>query len=123
MKLKNSLGLAVVAMILGGCSVTPVEQRAPYKTVEVNMPSKQLYKALRNPVPCAGSYSSNGEFDSDDRSFKVDYIYSPWNHAPVKTDVIYGQRIDDNRTLVRMHGLHSKVSNLYLRRAMTGSCK
>ena len=37
MKLRNTVGLAVVAMVLSGCSITPVEQRAPFKVVEVNM--------------------------------------------------------------------------------------
>lgn len=73
MKLKNSLGLAVVAMILGGCSTTPqeIDSYPVHESFVVQEPLNELYYRLTtsgsddiacNQILTSFIYPERGEF-------------------------------------------------------------
>lgn len=102
MKLKNSLGLAVVAMFLGGCAINPQDaDKAEVKAVfETSTPFEEVYHRLTTPATgeqvCDNVYRS--AIYPERGEFRVYYgVQSPgvgYTIASVHS-VVYGYRRDE----------------------------
>lgn len=124
MKLKNTLGLVVSALVLSGCAQVPLEHREPFKVVEVNLPSKQLYEKLIAHPYCGSFFVVRGRYDKSDQSFVIRYNTSGFFEYPA--DIVEGEAVGADKTKLVMRSVEkwqAPISQKSLVRAQTGRCE
>lgn len=124
----NAVGAALAFLTLAGCQVTPAHLREPLHTEVVDMPVKQLYKAMRDPGKCKMGFIHEGEYDSETKSFEVNYYLVMIYARTEAIDHVYGEEVVPGKTKVTIRSVEDGVKNhetagqAYLRRAKTGTC-
>ncbi|WP_226687229.1 hypothetical protein [Stutzerimonas stutzeri] len=133
MKLKNSLGLAVVAMILGGCETLPQDLDAmpAHESFVVNEKLNDLYYRLTTveskEAACRAILSSNIYVDRGE--FRIYYGLVSGGLAPVTitTNAVYATKQGDQTAVVLKDGAttlpHNKTTRQLLNFIKTGNCK
>lgn len=124
MKLKNTLGLVISAMILSGCAQAPLEHRAPFKVVDVNMPAKQAYEKLIAHPYCGSLFVVRGQYTKSDNSFIVRFNSSGFFEYPA--DIVEGEAVGANKTRLVMRSVskwQTPISQKTLTRLQTGRCE
>lgn len=124
--MKRLISLAALTLAIVGCAPIPIEQTEPYRSLEVDMPAREVYDNLLRYPYCGAFTHTEGTWDGTGYGSFV--VRSVINTTIAVNGGITGKGIGPNKTVLNVHRagkIRKPLSDIevYINRLLTGSCK